>query len=170
MTTPPACMTSGDGSQETEPDMAVTDAGAAMLPQILAIERECFDDPWPENIFLPFFQPDRIFIAAVSSSKIVGYAAVRTVLDEGDLEKIAVDGQFRRQGVGELLLREVLKRALGRGLSFLTLEVRQSNAPARRLYEKLGFAMVGYRKNYYIKNREDAVLYTWYATGKVNEG
>ena len=82
-----------------------------------------------------------------------------TVLDEGNLDNIAVAPAYRRQGVADALLSVVT--GFGREhLSRLMLEVRASNAPAIALYEKYGFAAVGRRKNYYDAPREDAVLMT----------
>ena len=84
---------------------------------------------------------------------------MRAILDEGTLEKIVVDPRFRRQGVAEEILRAYLR--LGQAhLAFLTLEVRESNVAAIGLYEKLGFQVVGRRKNYYREEHEDALLMT----------
>ena len=90
---------------------------------------------------------------------VLGYAELSVILDEGCLEKIAVDPKYRRQGVAEELLGAFLR--FGRAnLAFITLEVRESNAPAIALYEKLGFQQVGRRKNYYAEVHEDAILMT----------
>ena len=90
---------------------------------------------------------------------VLGYGLVRAVLDEGCLEKIAVDPAWRRQGVAAELLAAFLR--FGRAhLAFLTLEVRASNTPAVALYQKLGFQEVGRRRNYYREPTEDALLLT----------
>jgi len=90
---------------------------------------------------------------------VLGYGMVRAVLDEGCLERIAVVPAYRRQGVAEELLSAFLRFGQAH-LAFLTLEVREGNAPAIALYEKLGFREVGRRKNYYPESKEDAVLMT----------
>ena len=81
------------------------------------------------------------------------------MLDEGTLEKIAVAPAYRRQGVAEAILGAYIRFGQA-NLAFLTLEVRESNAPAIGLYEKLGFQVVGRRKNYYRELNEDALLMT----------
>jgi ribosomal-protein-alanine N-acetyltransferase len=83
------------------------------------------------------------------------------VLDEGYLANGAVARAYRRRGVAAALLREMRRRAMARGISFLTLEVRASNAPAIALYAGQGYVQVGRRKNYYANPREDAILMTW---------
>ena len=90
---------------------------------------------------------------------VLGYAELSVILDEGCLEKIAVDPKYRRQGVAEELLGAFLR--FGRAnLAFITLEVRESNAPAIALYMKHGFAQVGRRRGYYDDPKEDAILMT----------
>ena len=99
-------------------------------------------------------------LGAVSQEgALLGYAQVRTILDEGTLERIAVAPAARRRGIGEALLARAIREGRGR-LAFLTLEVRAGNAPAIGLYEKLGFRAVGRRKNYYREEGEDALLLT----------
>ena len=99
-------------------------------------------------------------LAAVGEDgTLLGYGEVRTVLDEGTLERIAVAPQFRRHGAAEALLRRFLDDGREK-LAFLTLEVRAGNVPAIGLYEKLGFEVVGRRKNYYREEGEDALLMT----------
>lgn len=89
----------------------------------------------------------------------LGYAVVSVVLDEGNLDNIAVAPEHRRQGVADALLSALT--GFGREhLAALMLEVRASNAPAIALYEKHGFTAVGRRRNYYDAPREDAVLMT----------
>ena len=82
------------------------------------------------------------------------------VLDEGYVSNVAVDPDCRRMGIADALICEIVSRAKALELSFVTLEVRESNAPARRLYEKHGFENVGLRKNYYDFPKENAILMT----------
>ena len=96
---------------------------------------------------------------AEEDGAVLGYAVLSAVLDEGNLDNIAVAPEYRRRGVADALLGALT--GFGREcLALLTLEVRASNAPAIALYEKHGFAAVGRRKNYYSAPREDAVLMT----------
>ena len=131
------------------------------LEGVLAIERTCFERPWSEQTFADALYNDALslIVAQGEDGTVLGYAELSVILDEGCLEKIAVDPKFRRQRVAEELLSVFLR--FGRAnLAFLTLEVRESNAPAIALYEKLGFRQVGRRKNYYAEVHEDAILMT----------
>ena len=132
------------------------------LPQIAALEKLCFPaDPWSEALFRSALENPAvaILLAQGEDRAILGYAVLSTVLDEGNLDNIAVAPHCRRQGVADALLSALT--GFGRGhLSVLMLEVRASNAPAIALYEKHGFAAVGRRKNYYDNPREDALLMT----------
>lgn len=131
------------------------------LPQVMEIEKKAFSRPWSEQTFTDALYNDAVSLIAAQGEDgtVMGYGEISVVLDEGCLEKIAVDQKFRRQGVAEEILRTFLR--FGQvNLAFLTLEVRASNSPAIALYEKLGFREVGRRKNYYTDLHEDAVLMT----------
>ena len=134
---------------------------AALLPQAAALERACFSHPWTEKALAEDLDNELLtLLAAVGEDgTLQGYGEVRTVLDEGTLERIAVAPQFRRHGAAEALLRRFLDDGREK-LAFLTLEVRAGNAPAIGLYEKLGFEVVGRRRNYYREEGEDALLMT----------
>ncbi len=135
---------------------------AQHLPAVAELERICFPaDPWSEALFRAALENPgaAILLALGEDGAPLGYAVQSTVLDEGNLDNIAVAPAYRRQGVADALLSVVT--GFGREhLSRLMLEVRASNAPAIALYEKYGFAAVGRRKNYYDAPREDAVLMT----------
>ena len=87
-----------------------------------------------------------------------GYVGSQTVMDETDMMNIAVHPDFRRQGVARALILALIGELKKRGSRCLTLEVRASNDPARALYESLGFAHVGTRRNYYQNPKEDALI------------
>lgn len=134
---------------------------AADLPALAALERACFSHPWTERQLAADLENGLLtHLGAVSpEGALLGYAQVRTILDEGTLERIAVAPAARHRGIGEALLVRAIREGRGR-LAFLTLEVRAGNAPAIGLYEKLGFREVGRRKNYYREEGEDALLLT----------
>ena len=132
------------------------------IPQIAALERECFSTPWSENMLSDaLFDPKASFIVAEDGEGgVLGYAGLQVVLDEGTITNIAVRPEYRRQGVARQLLDVFLNFARGNHLAFLTLEVRSSNYGAIALYGELGFRSVGRRKNYYEHPKEDALIMT----------
>lgn len=132
-----------------------------LIPQIAALERECFSHPWSEDMLREELWNERaVIVAAVADDgTVAGYAGLQTVLDEGYIGNVAVSPAYRRQGVGSELIAAFVRFGAAK-LAFLTLEVRASNTPAVRLYEKHGFRQAGRRKNYYDDPKEDAILMT----------
>ena len=131
------------------------------LDAVAALERVCFSKPWPRSMLEDeLYNPNvSLVVAEGEDGAVLGYGEVGVVLDEGCLEKIAVDPAWRRQGVAEAILSAYLR--FGRAkLAFLTLEVRASNEAAIGLYKKLAFEEGGRRKGYYTEPKEDAVLMT----------
>jgi len=132
------------------------------LSQVAALEKLCFPaDPWSRALFRAALDGSgaAILLAEGADGEVLGYVVLSAVLDEGNLDNIAVHPDCRRQGVADALLAALTGFCRGR-LAVLTLEVRASNAPAIALYEKHGFIPVGRRKNYYAAPREDAILMT----------
>ena len=139
----------------------ITNAREEILPQIQKIEQQSFSVPWTETMLRLQLEPDsHIFLTAESEGDVIGYIGMMFVLDEGYISNVAVHPLWRRRGVADALLSALEERARKKMLSFLTLEVRESNAPAIALYAKHGFRAVGRRKNYYEKPAEDAILMT----------
>ena len=97
---------------------------------------------------------------AEQDGRTAGYVGCQTVLDEGYITNVAVSPDFRRQGIARALIAELTAKAGGNKLAFVTLEVRESNAPAIALYTGAGFAPVGKRKDFYSNPTENAVLMT----------
>ena len=102
--------------------------------------------------------------APAGAPPVVGMVAVKAVAGEWEVENVAVLPSVRRRGAGRLLLGEVIRRAAAQEVSAIFLEVRESNVPARKLYEGLGFRVAGRRINYYQHPPEDAVLYDFRLT------
>ena len=143
----------------------ISEAAPRHAPEIAALERVCFGaDAWAEDVVLRWISGgDKLFLVCEDErGAVLGYIGAQTVLDEGYIGNVAVAPRARRQGVGGALIGALVGRARETGLSFLTLEVREGNAPARALYAACGFAEVGRRKGYYDGPREDAVLMTRY--------
>lgn len=130
------------------------------IPEAAVLEREVFPDPWSEAMLRSGFAADSqlYFCARGQNGVLAGYAAVMTVLDEGELLRIGVTPRFRRQGVADLLMEKIFQTAAERKLAFMMLEVRKGNTPAVRLYEKYGFSQEGIRRNYYQNPAEDALI------------
>ncbi len=141
--------------------IGITDVQPHHLPQIEELEKQCFSMPWTwEQLMSQLPDDGHEFLAAEEDGKVLGYVGMMTVLDEGYISNVAVDPAVRRQGIGDLLIEELLARAEIRALSFVTLEVREHNEPAIELYRKHGFVPVGLRKNYYTLPVENALLMT----------
>ena len=131
------------------------------IPEIAGLEKLCFAEPWSEKLLEDaLYDPQASFLVAEDETgRVLGYAGLHAVLDEGYIDNVAVRPDARGQGVASALL-EVFCRFGQAHLSFLTLEVRAGNGPAIQLYLKHGFEQVGRRKNYYQRPREDAILMT----------
>ena len=131
------------------------------LGQIAQLERECFSSPWSEEMLAQELYNDNAsyVVAQGADGSVLGYAGLQVVLDEGYIDNVAVRPDCRRQGIASALLGAFIRFAQAH-LTFLTLEVRASNAPAIALYEAHGFVREGVRKNYYTAPREDAVIMT----------
>ena len=128
---------------------------------LAVLEKECFSCPWSEESFYECLGNGRFyFVGLFENDELIGYGGLVTVLDEGDVANIAVRSDKRGQGLGKMLLNALCEEAEKRGVIYLHLEVRESNAPARHLYEGFGFITDGIRKYYYTKPQENAVLMT----------
>ncbi len=125
------------------------------------LDKICFTVPWSKALFDGELKnPNAHYLVATSIGEPVGYCGIHTVLDEGDITNIAVLPDYRKSGIASALLEGIIEYALSENISFITLEVRESNINAIKLYEKFGFELVGERKNYYPDNRETALLMT----------
>lgn len=132
---------------------------AAHVPQIAQLEKICFDDPWVEQSIAPEVEnPLSLWLVAMEDTKVVAYVGSQSVLGETDMMNIAVHPDYRRRGLARLLVTKLVEELKAGGNHSLMLEVRVSNDPARKLYEKLGFVQVGLRKNYYRNPKEDACI------------
>jgi ribosomal-protein-alanine N-acetyltransferase len=131
------------------------------LDDIVAIEKASFSSPWTRDMYLRELQnPDVsfLYVLRVPDDGIVAFCSCWLVLDEVHINNLAVRADFRGRGAGTALLAHVLQAGANRGAERATLEVRRSNAPARRLYERLGFEVAATRPNYYVSPPEDALI------------
>ena len=132
---------------------------AVHVPQVAALEKLCFADPWSENSVASELNNNlALWLVAMNDDTVVGYIGSQTVAGETDVMNIAVHPDWRRRGIAQSLIECLVVELKNRGSEALMLEVRASNAPAIALYEKLGFRQVGRRPNYYRNPKEDALI------------
>lgn len=128
------------------------------LPEVLAIENVCFSDPWPEFAFLQTLGSASCYSrVAKKAGHVIGYLIGYVTGSEIHIANVAVSPAARRQGVAKQLLYDVLENA-DLGCNRAILDVRESNQPAIRLYEGLGFRTIGRRLRYYRHPVEDALV------------
>lgn len=98
------------------------------------------------------------YFVALDENKVIGFLGMWVVFDEGDITNIAVHPEYRKQGIGNLLMDNLITLCKENNINSLTLEVRQSNLPAQNLYKKHGFKEEGIRKNFYDNPKENAII------------
>ena len=147
---------------DTRLHVRIVPMNADHLDEVAELERICFSTPWSRNMLAEELDNmlSAFLVALDDADRVVGYAGVQVILDEGYITNIAVRPECRRQGVAAKLLQVFLDFAKANKLSFLTLEVRASNYDAIALYGSRGFRSMGRRKNYYEHPREDAIIMT----------
>ena len=147
---------------ERQMHVRIVPMNADHLDEIAELERICFSTPWSRNMLAEELDNllSAFLVALDDGDRVVGYAGVQVILDEGYITNIAVRPECRRQGVAAKLLQVFMDFAKANKLSFLTLEVRASNYDAIALYGSRGFRSMGRRKNYYEHPKEDALIMT----------
>lgn len=139
--------------------MLVREMDRADVDQVWEIEHESFSDPWSKASFIEVIsEPNNCYLVAAEDENIVGYCGYWGVVGEGYIYNVAVKSSIRRQGIGLGMLKELIIHAKCRGITSLTLEVRESNKAAIDLYKKLGFDEAGIRKDFYTKPQENAII------------
>ena len=129
------------------------------VPQIAALERLCFSDPWSEASIASELENElSLWLVSEVDGRIQGYIGSQSVPPDCDIMNLAVAPDARRQHIGQQLLQALLDALHRRGIEQVFLEVRPSNAPARALYDAFGFAQVGLRRRYYVNPTEDAII------------
>lgn len=130
------------------------------LNQISNILNTEFDDFWNENLLKSEIEnPNSKCIMAKNKDEIVGFACIWKAVDDIHITNIVVKKIYRKQGIGSLLLKELLEISYKENVNSVTLEVKDSNLPAQNLYAKYGFKVLGRRKKYY-NGVEDAIIMT----------
>nr|WP_067725004.1 ribosomal protein S18-alanine N-acetyltransferase [Oceanobacillus damuensis] len=128
--------------------------------QVLEVERASFATPWTTDIFYQELIDNKhahYFVLELDGI-VIAYIGIWIVIDDAQITNIAVMKDYRGNKLGEKLFGYTVQYALEMGVKRLSLEVRESNIPAQRLYRKFGFVPGGVRKNYYTDNQEDAIV------------
>ena len=147
------------GKELVRSEMTITTMGQEHVSQVAELEKQCFSDPWSEkSVASELENPLSLWLVALEGDTVAGYVGSQTVMGETDMMNVAVSPAYRRRGIARELIQALLRELTRQGSHRLTLEVRASNAPARALYESLGFAQVGRRPNYYRNPKEDALI------------
>jgi ribosomal-protein-alanine N-acetyltransferase len=147
-----------NGRRATADRYPIRPARPADVEDVREIERVVFSDPWSAGDFAQCLESGVPFLVAEQQGTIAGYVVAHGAADEGEILNLGVAPAHRRRGVGRALVERVLALLAGRGARAVFLEVRESNAVARRLYQSLGFAEVARRARYYRRPVEDAVV------------
>ena len=133
------------------------------LDALTEVDVLCFSHPWTRDGLKAELTSDTAcFVVAELDGTAVGCVGMHCICGECYIDKVAVHPDCRRHGIAQALVQYLIEDALKHHAEFMTLEVREGNAPAIALYSKLGFRPVGVRKNYYLDPEEDAVLMTRY--------
>jgi ribosomal-protein-alanine N-acetyltransferase len=135
--------------------------GDADLDGVLEVEQESFSSPWTREMYTWELQNpsvSHIYVLRTPECAVAGFAAFWLVFDEIHINNIAMRPHYRGTGLGSALLKHILREGIRLGATRATLEVREGNTGARRLYERLGFHVAGIRKRYYSNPEEDALI------------
>lgn len=146
------------GAREASVELRPMEAGD--LDRVAVIENASFSNPWRRETFRRLLDrpATELWVASLPGVGVAGYCVLWWVLDEAELANVAVDAEHRRKGIGGTLVARARERAGARGARRLFLEVRASNENAVRLYRGRGFEVVGRRRAYYDRPREDALV------------
>lgn len=129
------------------------------LAGIAQLEALCFSEPWSEKALELLLSDTAFGLVCVNDQGVpVSYVGLLTVLDEGQITNVATHPAYRRLGLASTLLDALALEASALSLKTLSLEVRESNLAAVRLYESHGFSVVGKRRGFYKDPREDALV------------
>lgn len=129
------------------------------LGQVVEIEKASMPSPWSRELFEEELKRDAAhYFVVEEDGKVAGYMGYWEAPQEAHIINLAIAPPFRRRGLGKEMVEACLEFARKRGAGLATLEVRESNEEARRLYEKCDFKFIAIRKKYYSDNQEDAMV------------
>lgn len=131
----------------------------ADLEQVVEIENASFSKPWSYKSFKDALDMQNyIYVVGVVNDEVLGYGGAYCVLDEANITNVAVKKRVRNRGIGYGVLVHLIEEVKKAGMTAITLEVRESNNAAIKLYEQLGFESHGIRRDFYDMPNENAVI------------
>ena len=128
------------------------------LDKVVWLEKEIFTTPWSRTSFQESLEKTYSYFFVAQEKEVVGYCGIHNLGGDGEITNVAVDKNWRKKHVAHSMLEFAMHEAGKEGVEAFTLEVRVSNTPAIKLYEKLGFVNQGIRKNFYQNPVEDAIV------------
>lgn len=128
------------------------------LPLVADIEKIVFSEPCSEKGLELFLEDKNLCICCFEDDTLVSYCTLVTVLDEAQIINVATSPEFRSRGYAREVIFSVLNECKKRGITLISLEVRESNVPAIELYTSFGFTIEGKRKDFYKNPRENAFV------------
>lgn len=131
-------------------DFSVLSWEKADCKEIAELEKKCFEDPWSEEMLTASFLDENFFgFVAKSEGRLIGYIGVSSVFETADLLLIAVEENYRKEGVGRRLIERAIEAAKVKNAERMMLEVYENNTAAKSLYLSAGFKQIAVRKDYY---------------------
>ena len=147
-----------DEQSQSQP-INIVPMGPEHIETLARLEQACFSSPWSFDALAgELSDPLAVFRVATVNGQVAGYVGMQHILDEGYVCNIAVFPEYRRRGVATALLHALDAYAKENGMASISLEVRQSNEAAQRLYSRFDFETVGRRKHFYQNPTEDALI------------
>jgi len=133
---------------------------AADIPAVTRIERASFSTIWPSDAFYNELSTNKLahYFVGRFEDRVVAYGGIWVILEDSHVTTLAVDPEYRGRRFGEVLLLRLIDEAIERGAAWMTLEVRESNTVAQKLYRKYGFTTVTMRTGYYSDDNESALI------------
>ena len=128
----------------------IKDFDKSHIDGAVLLEKLCFSEPWSEKAFLDSLEKDYSHFKVWEEESVFGYIGLYALAGEGSITSVAVLPEKRGFGIGRALVEEVIRTGKELNLEYITLEVRESNTPARRLYEKCGFRRSHIIPNFFI--------------------
>ena len=136
------------------------------VSEVVALDKICLGGLWQEEAYIREINSDKSTLVALhlsefklgNQSRIVGMGCLWSIVDEAHITLLGIHPAYRRQGLGQLILFNLLEDAIARKLAWATLEVNENNLAAVNLYDKYGFQVAGKRKNYYQPTGDDALV------------